>query len=74
MLFIELVHASKAVGSTRSRTRKTEVLAEVLSRVADEEAEVAVSYLSGRPRQDRLNVGYATIADLRVAPSRGRAP
>ena len=70
MLFIELVQASTAVGSTRSRTRKTEVLAELLSRVADEEAEVAVSYLSGRPRQDRLNVGYATIVDLRVAPAR----
>lgn len=69
MLFIELVRASNAVASTRSRTRKTEVLAELLSRVADDEAEVAVSYLSGRPRQDRLNVGYATIVDLRVAPA-----
>lgn len=71
MLFVELVDASQAVRNTRSRKRKTEVLAELLSRTPADEAEVVVSYLSGRPRQDRLNVGYATIAEMGVAPSAG---
>ena len=68
MRFIDLVRASEAVRSTRSKTQKAAVLAELLSRVSEDEAEIAVSYLSGQPRQDRLNVGYATIAELNALP------
>ena len=74
MLLTELVQASAAVRSTRSRKRKTAVLAELLTRVAAAEAEIAVSYLSGRPRQDRLNLGYAAIRDLSFSPESAAPP
>lgn len=68
MLLTDLVQASTAVRETRSRKRKTDVAAELLSQVSGAEAEIAVSFLSGRPRQDRLNLGYAAIRDLTDLP------
>ena len=61
MLLAEIVAVSEAVSATRSRSRKTELLAETLRRLTPEEAPIAVSYLSGRPIQSRLGVGYATV-------------
>jgi DNA ligase-1 len=61
MLLAELVAVSEAVSSTRARSKKTALLADILGRLTPAEAPVAVSYLTGRPRQDRLGVGYATV-------------
>jgi DNA ligase-1 len=69
MLLTEIVDVSKMVSATRSRSRKIEVLAATLRRLAPEEAPVAVSYLTGKPRQDRLGVGYATVYAIDVAPA-----
>jgi DNA ligase 1 len=66
MLLAELVSVSEAVSSTRSRTRKVDLLAELLRRLRPEEASIAVSFLSGSPTQSRLGAGYATVYGVEV--------
>jgi DNA ligase 1 len=61
MLLSDLVAVSKAVSETRARSVKIELLAETLRRLTSDEAPVAVSFLTGKPRQDRLGVGWATV-------------
>jgi DNA ligase-1 len=68
VLLSELVTASSEVASTRSRSRKVEVLSEVLKRLGPGEVGAAVSYLSGQPRQSRLGVGWATLRSIDVPP------
>lgn len=67
MLLSELVSTSQAVAATRSRRTKVELLADLLSRVADDEVETVVSYLSGRLRQRRTGVGWRSLRDLPAA-------
>ncbi len=69
MLFADLVAASRAVTATRSRTAKTELLAATLSRLGPEEAPAAVSFLAGRPLQDRLGAGWATVSGVGADPA-----
>jgi DNA ligase-1 len=69
VLLADLVTASDRVASTRSRLAKREVLVDLLRRLGSEEAPVAVSFLMGRPRQDRLGVGYATVLGVEVEPA-----
>jgi DNA ligase-1 len=57
----KLVDASIAVASTRSRKRKTALLAELLGELDEHELKVAASYLSGQLPQGRIGVGYATV-------------
>lgn len=64
-----LVEVSASVSATRSRTEKVELLAELLEDLSADEASVAVSYLSGRPRQSPLGVGYATVHGVDVPPA-----
>jgi DNA ligase-1 len=76
MLLADLVSASRAVGRTRSRTRKAELLGEALRRLAPHEIEAGVAYLSGGTRQRRTGVGWAALRDLPPpagAPSLGVA-
>jgi DNA ligase-1 len=68
VLLSELVTVSKEVASTRSRSRKVALLAEVLKRLKPTEAGAAVSFLSGQPRQTRLGVGWATLRSIDVPP------
>lgn len=70
MLFEDLVMVSETVAATTSRSEKITLLAQVLRRLEPNEAEVGVSYLSGRPRQTPLGVGYATIHGIEAAPAR----
>ena len=69
MLLTRLVEASAAVSATRSRTEKIGLLARLLEELSADEASVAVSYLSGRPRQSPLGVGYATAYGVDVPPA-----
>ncbi|SES38736.1 DNA ligase-1 [Pedococcus cremeus] len=71
MLLRDLVEASAAVASTRSRSRKAEVIAEVLRRCAPDEVSVAASWLSGVLPQRRVGVGWRGLADL---PSPAETP
>lgn len=68
MLLSELVTVSAAVASTRSRSRKIELLAGMLGRLSPDEAPVAVSFLTGQPRQARLGVGWATLQTIDPPP------
>ena len=68
MLLSELVTVSAAVASTRSRSRKVELLAEMLGRLSRDEAATAVSFLTGQPRQTRLGVGWATLQAIDAPP------
>jgi DNA ligase 1 len=63
----ELVAASQAVASTRSRNRKRELLAQAIRGLAPQELEAGVAFLAGEPRQDRLQVGPSAVFGIDVA-------
>ena len=69
MLLADLVSVSEAVSATRSRSKKIELLAATLRRLTPDEAPIAVSYLTGKPRQPRLNVGWATVYGVESEPA-----
>jgi DNA ligase-1 len=69
VLLIDLVSVSQSVSSTRSRSKKIELLADTLRRLVPVEAPVAVSYLTGKPRQGRLGAGWATVYGMECAPA-----
>ncbi|MCW2993230.1 MAG: ATP-dependent ligase, partial [Conexibacter sp.] len=64
MLFADLAATSIAVGATRSRKRKAELLGETLRALEPGEVEPAVAYLSGALRQRRTGVGWASLQEL----------
>jgi ATP-dependent DNA ligase I len=64
VLLAELVEASEAVGATRSRLAKVELLASALARLAPEERRAGVAFLSGELRQRQIGVGWATLKDV----------
>jgi DNA ligase-1 len=64
VLFAELAATSLAVGQTRSRKRKAELLGEALGRLGPAEIEAGVAFLSGELRQRRTGVGWASLRDL----------
>jgi DNA ligase-1 len=68
VLLADLVAVSQGVSSTRSRSKKVELLADVLRQLTPEEAPIAVSFLTGKPRQSRLGVGWATIYGVETSP------
>jgi DNA ligase-1 len=61
MRLARLVETSKRVSQTSGRLEKIGHLAALLSSLSPEEIEVAVAFLSGSYRQQRLNVGYAAL-------------
>ncbi|WP_431038980.1 ATP-dependent DNA ligase [Streptomyces sp. P6-2-1] len=71
MLLVTLVEVSGAVAATRSRSRKTELLAELFRAAGPEDVPLAIAYLSGRVPQGRIGVGWST---LREAPAPAAAP
>jgi DNA ligase 1 len=68
-LLAEVVNASSAVADTSSRSEKIAILADLLRRLAPDEAASAVGFLTGVPRQGRVGVGYATIYRIDQAPA-----
>jgi DNA ligase-1 len=69
VLLADLVAVSASVSATTARSKKTELLAGLLARLSPVEARAAVSYLSGRPLQSPLGVGYATVGAVHVEPA-----
>jgi len=61
MRFADLVATSQRVAETRSRAEKTGALADLLRRLAPDEIDVAVAYLSGHLRQGRIGLGGAAL-------------
>src|SRR5262245_29045911 len=73
MLLAELVETSQRVGENMSRRVKVAAIADLLRKLAREEVEIGVSYLSGVTRQGRSGVGYALVRDARPAANVDRA-
>ena len=69
MLLQEVVRTSAAVADSSSRLAKIGHLADLLRRLAPEEVNVAIPFLSGELRQGRIGLGPATIWSAR--PSSG---
>lgn len=69
MLFEKLVSVSESVSATPSRLEKTRLLAAFLEMLSPVETEAAVSYLTGKPRQSPLGIGYATVSSVEVDPA-----
>lgn len=69
MQLAALVAATDAVAATSGRKEKVAILADVLRGAAPSDIEIAVGLVSGDPRQGRIGVGWATVANLSVAPS-----
>ena len=56
-----MVEVSRQVAGVSGRLKKIGLLASLLAQVTPEEIEVAVAFLSGAYRQQKLNVGYAAL-------------
>jgi len=56
-----LVTTSNRVAATSGRLAKIELLADLLKQATPAEIELAIAYLSGTIRQDKLGVGWATL-------------
>lgn len=64
MLLTEVVQTSAALAGTRSRLKKAEFIAGLLSKAtAPAEIELVVTYLSGELRQRRTGVGWRTLME-----------
>ena len=68
-LLADVVTASREVAAIGSRSRKIEVLAELLSLLEPSEVPLTVGLLAGLPRQGRVGVGYSTIYGIESAPA-----
>ena len=71
MLLHDVVTISAAVGSTRSRRAKMDLIAGLLAVANPGEARLAASYLAGTLPQGRIGVGWATIRAIEAAPAPG---
>ncbi|MBI1872499.1 MAG: ATP-dependent DNA ligase [Acidobacteria bacterium] len=61
MRFSEIVQASNQVAAVSGRLEKIERLASVLQRLAPDDIEIAIAFLSGSLRQGRVGIGPAVI-------------
>jgi len=64
VLLAEVAETSRALAATRSRTAKTALLADLLSRAQPAEVGPVVGYLIGDPRQGRIGVGWSALAKV----------
>ncbi|MFL5492190.1 MAG: ATP-dependent DNA ligase [Gemmatimonadales bacterium] len=61
MQLVRLVETSRRVAETSGRLEKIGQLAALLSNLSPEEIDIAVAFLSGSYRQQKLNIGYAAL-------------
>lgn len=69
MLFAEIVATSAAVAATSARSAKAQALAELLGRLAPDEVEPAVGFLTGEVRQGRIGVGWSSLSAAERRPA-----
>ena len=67
MLYGDLAAVSQRVAATAKRSEKVAALTELLRSTPADEIEATIGLLIGEPRQGRLGVGWATMANLQVA-------
>jgi DNA ligase-1 len=63
-----LVQTSKAVASSPGRLEKIATLAALLKQISGDEVAIAIGFFIGWPRQGRIGVGWATVAEARDTP------
>ena len=63
MKLAALVHTSNIVAASSARLEKTARLAAFLKELAAEEVPIAIGFFIGWPRQGKIGVGWATVAD-----------
>lgn len=66
MKLASLVQTSKAVAAVSGRLEKIAKLAELLEQLTPDEVAIAIGFLIGWPRQGRIGVGWATLAEART--------
>jgi DNA ligase-1 len=69
VLLGELVDASKAAASTRSRKAKIAAFADLIKKMSAAEVAAGVGFLCGEVRQGRIGVGYAAAYGVDVPPA-----
>jgi ATP-dependent DNA ligase I len=67
--FAELAATSEQLAGTTKRGEKSALIAALLRRLAPEEIEVAVGFLTGALRQGRIGVGWRTLREIRPDPA-----
>jgi DNA ligase-1 len=68
-----LVQTSKAVAASSGRLEKTAKLAAFLAQLSADEVAIAIGFFTGWPRQGKIGVGWATVADARDTPAAASA-
>lgn len=68
-LLADVVTASSEIAATNARSRKIEILAELLRRLNPDEVSIVVAFLSGLPHQGRIGVGYSIAYGIDRAPA-----
>jgi DNA ligase 1 len=71
-LLADVASASNEMAQTSARSRKIEVLAELLRSVDPAEVSIVAGFLSGVPRQGRVGVGHSTVYS--VSPEHAEEP
>jgi DNA ligase-1 len=71
VLLNRIAQCSLAVGGTRSRNKKVAYLSACLRALSTEEIPIGVAFLSGRMRQGRIGLGYATVMKNRPGEAAG---
>jgi DNA ligase-1 len=69
VLLREVVDTWEEVGATAARNEKIRILAELLVRTPPHEVATVVGIVSANPRQGRIGVGWALIADVTAEPA-----
>ncbi|MFA9444793.1 ATP-dependent DNA ligase [Egicoccus sp. AB-alg6-2] len=69
MLLSELVAVSAEVAATRSRKAKNAALVTALRALDRDELEAGVAFLSGEPRQERLDLGPSGVFGIDAEPA-----
>ena len=64
MFLRQIVETSAAVGATRSRSEKVELLAACIAGMDRDEVAIGAGFLAGEPRQRRLGAGWAALREL----------
>ena len=68
VLFAEVADVSERMAATRSRVKKADEIAGLLSKAGDS-VPIIVGFLSGEPRQGKIGVGYAQAYGVEAAPA-----
>ena len=73
MKLTRLVATSAEVAATSRRLEKTAKLAALLGELSGDEVAIAIGFLIGWPRQGKIGVGWATVAESREVPAAGES-